>query len=409
MTGMTEPGGLSRRIASAHRVFAKMLLNTLLLIIVLELVAGIVLATVTSGPVRDMLFRVTDKPNDLIKHHYLSLPYYAQQDWSEAYWREHSRAQRKNYYPYVIWRSPPSAGRFVNIEGGLRSTPGTNCGPDAVKVYVFGGSAMWGWGAPDWGTIPAYLQADLEAAADGPFCVVNYGENAYVSTQSLIQLQLLLEAGNVPDVVLFYDGVNEVFAGHQAGQPGVHQNLSEIATLFQKRGSPFLGLLRSSSSFRIAQLMSSQLGLSGKGSGAAPKPKTDIAELSDQIVDTYLKELEIVGALSEVFGFDYYFLWQPHILAGEKRLSDEEQEMLTGLSWVVDLNSELRDLFSRTYEAVAREEPRYEHLHFMAHVFDDVEAPIWIDTWGHVTPEGNRLISREISSLISEGLAKREP
>jgi hypothetical protein len=83
--------------------------------------------------------------------------------------------------------------------------------------------------------------------------------------------------------------------------------------------------------------------------------------------------------------------------------------MLTGLSWVVDLNSDLRELFSRTYGAVAREEPRYEHLHFMGHVFDDVEAPIWIDTWGHVTPEGNRLISREISALISDGLAKRDP
>lgn len=54
---------------------------------------------------------------------------------------------------------------------------------------------------------------------------MNYGENAYVSTQGLIHLILLLESGDVPDMVIFYDGVNDILAASQSWMPIVHQNL----------------------------------------------------------------------------------------------------------------------------------------------------------------------------------------
>jgi hypothetical protein len=217
-----------------YRATAIMLLNTLLLLVGLELAATAVLTIAMLPTTKGLLAHITGKPNDLVAH-YLALPYYAEQDWSSRYWPEHQLALKKNYHPYVIWRSPAFTGVMLNIDqDGVRKTPGSECRPsDAYKVFVFGGSAMWGWGVPDWGTIPAYLQTELQATHDEPVCVVNFGENAYVSTQSLIQLQLLLESGNVPDVIIFYDGVNEVLAASQTGQPILHQNFAEITSLFQ--------------------------------------------------------------------------------------------------------------------------------------------------------------------------------
>lgn len=391
---------LGKRIVSVHRTAAIMLFNTVLLLVIVELMSGALLAVVTSRGVRDLLYRTTGRPNDLVAHHYLGLPYYAEHEWSTAYWREHTMVQRQRYSPYVIWRSPGHAGDLINIDDGLRVVPDTHCTPGALRVYAFGGSAMWGWGSPDWGTIPAYLQTDIEEVSERSVCVVNYGENAYVSTQSLFQLELLLKSGDVPDVVLFYDGVNEVFAADQTQRPAVHQNLSDIAGRFESSRSPLAALIQQSASYRLLQLLASQLGGSGGGHEASA-PETDPAGLSDAVVDTYLKNYEIVRSLSETFGFEFHFFWQPHILAGEKPMTEEEQNMLTGLGWVVDLTPELRDLFVRTYGRIEEEASTRESLHYLGHAFDDASEQIWIDTWGHVTPDGNRLISQAIASHIT--------
>ena len=117
---------------------------------------------------------------------------------------------------------------------------------------------MWGTGSPDWDTIPANLQRGLEKLRQGPVCVMNFAESAYVSTQDIIMLLLQLQSGNIPDVVVFYDIAGDIPAGYQSGQAGVHANLDEIAARFEGReeSSAFVDLLRSTYSYLlIDQLM----------------------------------------------------------------------------------------------------------------------------------------------------------
>jgi hypothetical protein len=149
--------------------------------------------------------------------------YYSSQVWATDYWYEHSIAveqgQSTRYFPYIIWKRVPFDGKTIKInQDGIRSTPGSNCNPGSYKVFLFGGSSMWGWGAPDWGTIPAYLQSGLGAVIKKPVCTVNYGEIGNVSTQELIKLILQLQAGNFPDLVIFYDGVNDTQSAYDNGQ-----------------------------------------------------------------------------------------------------------------------------------------------------------------------------------------------
>ena len=92
-------------------------------------------------------------------------------------------------------------------QNGLRATwnPPPRDGADApppVRVFTFGGSTMWGWGARDDYTIASYLSKLLYEKGYRAE-VTNYGQIAYVSTQETIALLRCVQRGDVPDIVLF--------------------------------------------------------------------------------------------------------------------------------------------------------------------------------------------------------------
>jgi hypothetical protein len=137
-------------------------------------------------------------------------PYHAMSDadkWTFA--TEFTEARKHMHFvPYSLWRLDPFKGRFVNINpDGTRKTIKSPT-PNAQKVFLLGGSTMWGEGATDQGTIASHLQAMLGNQYD----VTNYGEVAYNSAQELNVLLERLAKGDIPKVVVFYDGVNDGFA-----------------------------------------------------------------------------------------------------------------------------------------------------------------------------------------------------
>ncbi|MDX1521055.1 MAG: SGNH/GDSL hydrolase family protein, partial [Anaerolineae bacterium] len=393
-------GWVGRRVFNLYRMTAILVLNTLVLLILLELAATVILTVGTLPVAKSLVAQLTGQPNDLVEY-YHTLPYYAEQIWSTQYWQEHKLALKKKYHPYVVWRSPPFAGELLNIDqNGIRQTPGTRCKSDTYRIFLFGGSTMWGWGAPDWGTIPAYLQAELQADHPESVCVVNFGEQAYVSTQSLVQLMLLLEAGEVPDMVIFYDGVNEVFAASQTGRPIIHQNFSETAAIFEESQPSFLRGLQALNSFTLFQMVVAQLNIAQAGTEELSPNDVNTDQLAEAVVQAYLTNYKNVAALAESYGFDYYFFWQPYILTGDKPLTDQEQAMITGLNWVFVLDEKTGDLFATTYSNVELEAENFANLYSLAHAFDQTETQVWIDTWGHVTPVGNRLIAQQMVDII---------
>ncbi len=132
------------------------------------------------------------------------LPNYASIDWALTHFREYDSLDT-GYVSYIEWRRKAFEGRTVTITGpyGQRRTVGPT---DVTKpsVYFFGGSAMWGTGADDANTIPSQF-AQLSG-----FRVENFGETAYTAHQSLVLLIQVLQDGHRPNIVVFYDGVNEV-------------------------------------------------------------------------------------------------------------------------------------------------------------------------------------------------------
>jgi hypothetical protein len=384
-------------IVESYRTVAVVALNTLILVGCLELAAmGISeIRSLSSTSTEQLVGEGTPREKN---------SYYASKGWAAQYWHEFRLSRQERYYPYVGWRRGPFKGKTINIDQrGIRLTPGADCSANSYKVFAFGGSTMWGTGAPDWGTIPAYLQIGFHALTTKPVCVVNFGESAYVSTQSVIELLRQLQLGNVPDMVLFYDGVNDVYAAYQSGQAGVHQNLDQIVSKLEGRRPggghrlhQFIEWLQGSYSFALFKNLSAAVRAKPQHSKELVTYETlqvDRAILSDSVARVYLADYRIVSALAQKYGFKFQFFWQPIISIGEKHLTDEEQAIKSSM------DPALVALYDSVYRIIEQSFAQYENLYYMGQIFDQRKSGVWIDEV-HVTPEGNEIVAEKMLSIV---------
>lgn len=380
-------GVIGQRIVELYRWIAIIVLNTFVLVAIMELVAIVVARSGVIPSYRQEVFAA-----------YQDLPYYASQDWTEVYWREATQAENYRYEPHIIWRHLPFEGQTINIdEEGIRETPGADCGPEAYKVFAFGGSTMWGWGSPDWGTIPAYLQDGLEEDIEGSVCVINFGEDGFVSTQSLVSLVLQLQSENVPDLVVFYSGVNDVYAAYETGEAGKPVTLSEISARFQDREHPLIQWIKASRLYALAE------GLILKRQPAIQSSHNpiDTNQLAVSVTEVYLNNYDIVAALGQVYGFEYYFFWQPHLAVGNKPLTPAERTINSRADAAIGA------LANTVYQNISLVSQNYEHLRNLANIFDIEKEQLWIDEWGHITPEGNRLVAQKMLESLRNSLTDK--
>ncbi len=323
------------------------------------------------------------------------LPYFQQQDWAKTYWREYREAwdeRPREYRPYVIWRSDPFTGRTLNIDAdGRRLTPGAECGPDSLTVFAVGGSTMWGTGVPDWGTIPAFIQTELSEKLDRPVCVLNLSEQAWVSTQEIIHLILELGGGHIPDAIIFYDGINDVYGAYQSGLPGAPQNLSTIEARFEQRPetSPIMQLAMKLKSFRMLRKL---VAADDDDRIRGTHQPFEVESLAEAVARVYMGNIETAKALADHHGFAVHFFWQPLLLIDKKPLTAEESA-IKGLASGVYPG--LVELYSATYQKMRGAAEEQSDLHDLVDIFAGETELVYIDPW-HVTMEANQRLAREM-------------
>lgn len=110
------------------------------------------------------------------------------------------------------------AGGFINVSGSLRVTTDQPAHPSR-RVLVFGGSAIYAHEVPDRFTVPSFIQRSVNTRCPGEIAVFNYGVPGMNATQQVARLKTLALRGS--DVVIFFDGFNEVYYTVLAGTRGV--------------------------------------------------------------------------------------------------------------------------------------------------------------------------------------------
>tara|TARA_B100000963_G_scaffold31269_1_gene23146 strand:- start:7144 stop:8301 length:1158 start_codon:yes stop_codon:yes gene_type:complete len=155
---------------------------------------------------------------------------------------------KMKYKSFIGWRPEPVKMKYVNISKLYNNRISTGEKLNN-STWFFGGSTTWGYGTPDWETIPSLYNKKTGNK------VFNFGEQGWVSRQSLNQLISAIGDGNKPSAVIFYSGVNDMSVGcdikinnfpYHARQMQISKklenvNLQEITTDFITR--PYIKIL----------------------------------------------------------------------------------------------------------------------------------------------------------------------
>lgn len=339
---------------------------------------------------------------------------YRDAPWPREYCKEHVNLVME-WHPYVYWRQRPFAGELINVDAnGLRHTwnqpsaPG-DCDADRTRIFVLGGSTIWSPAARDDYTVPSQLSKLL---ADADLCVevLNLGETGYVSTQELILLQRKLQQGDLPDLVIFYDGVNEIFSAFQNNEAGLPQNEDHRRNEFNFLSHPervrraYLaqllapeGLARLRSAFRKLLVSGESTG----GIGLQPAQDEVVAaipnrdELITQVLNIYKSNVEMAQLLARHYGFDVLFYWHPMIFT-KKTLTPYERR------WHDEAAAKWKDFLLAEYQPVESDVflGQQGQFRYLATVFDELEEGYYVDAF-HLTEDGNRIVAREIANDVT--------
>ena len=249
---------------------------------------------------------------------------------------------------------------------------------------------MYGTGVPDFATLPSYLSRDLNAGSTNCVVVSNFGVEGYLTNQEVILLMELLKAGGHPDVVIFYDGLNDAgSAGPSFGPPKPHFYIETIKARVEGSFAGRFDFVRDSYTLRLVGTIRARL-------FQRHSSRSVLDELHTKAVatlDNYEANLGVVKALSRAYNFRIYCFWQPSLYYGHKPLVPFEQQLPVSDSW--------SRIVTAVYQEADTRAAATRDFIFLGGIFDSVKKPLYIDQ-GHLGPSGNELAAQAIAKYIEE-------
>jgi lysophospholipase L1-like esterase len=325
--------------------------------------------------------------------------------WPIQHYRELEQIEER-WQPYVFFRPKPFQGRTITIGlDGLRATwqPSAPASDqpahDPVKVLMLGGSSLWGFGARDDQTIPSLLARILHEQGRRVE-VRNLSEIGYVNTQERIALTQELQTGYRPDIVVFFDGVNDTTSALLAREAGLTTNeINRRGEFNLLQSAPRLAgalgarLLKDSGSNRFAQAIRLRL-TGGAAASNAAGSEEEIQALAAQVVAGYTANVKIVETLARGYGFRPLFFWQPVVFTKPK-LTGFEQEEVARYAWA---ESTFRAAYRKIRDsAELRADPAFTDL---SEIFVDEANLVFID-YCHTTESANARIAARMADRVS--------
>ncbi len=300
-----------------------------------------------------------------------ALPNYAADAWAPQMFAD-ARATSVVYYSYIGWRRRPFTSQYVNIVGkyGERLTIDR---PDASDrtVFFFGGSTMWGTGSRDVDTIPSQFAQKSHLKAR------NFGETAYTAHQDLEMMIKLLQAGERPAAIVFYDGVNDVL--HKCRSDlGPYSDAEETRTRLAVEPS-FFHRLSWEAIGKLSTLFPQRQRIQ-EGYDCSSNPEKAAA-----IASAMVSDWKIAAAVAKLYDIPFYAVLQPVIYFSRTRKDYLNADGFSGQ-------------FAATYpkmRALIQGTPFLDYTDAF-----DRDAYIYID-FCHVSPNGNAIVAEKLARLLA--------
>ncbi len=336
---------------------------------------------------------------------------YTDSTWYAAFAKEQDAVASLSWRPYVYFRRRPFDGEFINVDSaGYRVTwAPSRSTPASIEVFVLGGSTVFGSFQRDEYTVPSSLAKRFDAAGCRDITVRNLGESGYVTTQSVLELMLQLRAGARPEVVVMYDGINDVVAAVQQARAGVPQNEHNRARDFAFGRVAFSNSHTAAADIKAlgaaAQVVLGRVQwitrIAGRPSDAVADADAD--SLAAGVISAYVANARVVESLAREYDFVPYYFWQPSLHTSRKPLTpfeafqrqqlelSEFQRSIRGVHELVPLAMPSR---------MAQVAPgRFFSIH---DIFDGEANAVFVDQIGHTSELGAQIVAGAIGSRIAE-------
>jgi hypothetical protein len=332
--------------------------------------------------------------------------------WAAEYRRDHLQEEAVRWSPYVYVRNPTFQGRHISVDSlGHRVTPlPSSKGARTVRVFFMGGSTIFGWYQRAAHTIPAEAARRLQLLLgdSARVEVTNFGVPGHTFTQEILELLLQLRAGARPDVVVFYDGINDVMATVQNGRAGIPQNeRNREEDFIRGRQLASEDLPGIASDFRAARrlLFSALLRLHVGQRIVATKrpvepPPVPADSLARSIVRMYTETARVVEALAASYGFRPVYVWQPALLSTSKRLTPRET-WLRRPQMIGDVHIAVPKLIGSAMTPIAG--GRFIDA---TGLFRDDSLDVFVDVFGHTYERANPRIVDTLMSDLAAAVAR---
>ena len=331
-----------------------------------------------------------------------SLPVYNDNPYAQKMFFESGESGKFVYRSYVGWSREQYSGNTITInEEGDRIHSQTTLTPLAT-IRLFGGSALWGTGADNQGTIPALLNATLS-----DYTVLNHGESGFVSRQGLARLINLANNKRSLDLVIFYDGANDVntlCSGElYMNRHGEEERITR--TMENKDRKSFLSNLEHS---RLAQIFiaSSSFLMSKIYDRLIPNSETiystqtqqnviprcrDSAERAESVASILFENWRIARDIVRARGGSFLAVLQPVAYIGTPKTDYLDDSLY---------KPERAQDFEKVYPLIKKKIEK-ERINWILDLTDsfDVSEAVYIDSV-HVTRRANEIVASRIKEAI---------
>lgn len=328
---------------------------------------------------------------------------------TNSWWNTESAALIATFHPFHSWIYSNITTPHIHFnKDGVRKTNGNPDNASNTKtIYIFGGSAIAGVAVSDNETVPSRLSQIMNSKYP-KYTVENYGQYGFNSSQELSRLIQLLKNGGRPDLVIFYDGYNDVALRWNEPQDsqiyyeqsikrrlGNIRNLAiigppENTSLINPKLFTFITTYIKIIRYPYKGLMSVFGSDDGNKQQVQNHSETQLETSSEKIADEYEKNAAMVEKLSETYDFKYLLLWQP-VIYTKNQTSLEMTVKFANLD-------DRRRLYQKVTDALNKKAIR--NFTDLSQIFNDYKnKTIFLDPV-HVSPEGNQIIANKIRDLI---------
>ena len=305
-------------------------------------------------------------------------------------WAEQQAFSRNVAFdPVAVYRYSDYQSEDVNQTDDVRATwAPPSCGCRRVKVWWFGGSAAWGFFLSD-GETPASALARAAWDEGIALDIENRAVPGYTLGQEVMRFASLTTTEELPDLVIFYDGANELDFQVELNNHG--RGTSEEPVSFynepvKRAFSVMRRLLDLAPSSATGQEVSHRSGLQ----------RVDSPELARHAIRRYERGLKLARRIASGTDMNLVFAWQPTQSTSPEMVYAPWEPAST---WP-DADRAFWERLATTAQAELPEE-----VIDLSQVFGDVTEPLMPD-WAHTNARGARIVAEQLLERLRPQLVE---